>query len=88
MQELYEGVTGIEPATIGSAIPCSTTELRTRFVVQKKWTITTVTGLEPVTAGSEVQRAIQLRHTVSQFENVAADSETRTRDPLLTRQVQ
>ena len=26
---------------------------------------TTVTGLEPVTAGSEVQRAIQLRHTVT-----------------------
>ena len=24
----------------------------------------TVTGLEPATAGSEVQRAIQLRHTV------------------------
>ena len=29
----WKGVTGIEPATIGSAIPCSTTELRTQLIV-------------------------------------------------------
>ena len=29
---LWEGATGIEPATIGSAIPCSTTELHTHHI--------------------------------------------------------
>ncbi len=62
-----KGVTGIEPATIGSAIPCSTTELHTLYIyyIKKKiYIYTTVTGFEPATARFEVWRAIQLRHTV------------------------
>ncbi len=57
-----KGTTGIEPVTAGSAIPCSTTELRTLFFLflkkKKIYNTPTVTGLEPATAGFEVQRAI------------------------------
>ena len=64
----FKGATGIEPATIGSAIPCSTTELHTQFIcvtVNLCSQTTTLTGFEPATVGFEVQRAIQLRHKVT-----------------------
>ena len=51
-----------------------------------------VTGFEPATAGFEVQRAIHCATRSGMLQvtqkKYSADDEIRTRDPLLTRQMQ
>ena len=73
----YKDAAGIEPATSGSAIPCSTTELYIRAI----------DNLDGIRTRNLWIRS-PMRYPVAPQGRVLADGEIRTRDPLLTRQVQ
>ena len=83
---MVQGTAGIEPATAGSAIPCSTAELCTRAGRQSKPVSCTVSSLRPKKETHETKKKIHWGRAGIEPATSRTRSENHTTRPTALRQ--